>query len=134
MGVPVQSLAICVPIDERHIPALEEGADDMSGDLRRLYDRIRKEQGFSRISSWLQETDSGYCSVVLVEAEDLEKAFGNLAASSYELDENIRRTSRAIMGFPFEEIPSRPVKKLFDWRRSDTVDLQRDPSPSDRQP
>lgn len=82
--------------------------------LMRLFERVRRPQGFTRIESWHQETDGGEAVLTLFEAHDLDAAMAQRAAADNRLDERIMQVERRTL-FHHETRPS-AAKLLARWQ------------------
>lgn len=73
-------------LDFRHDPS-----------LFKLYDRVRRSQGFTRIETWHQETSGQDVVLELFEAHDLSVAMEQRAAANNRLDERVMHVERATL-------------------------------------
>ena len=65
--------------------------------MRKLLDRVRRDQGFTRIETWHQEVNGEDIVLTLVEAHDLKAAMSRLAAEDNELDKRLMNLVRAAL-------------------------------------
>lgn len=96
----------------REVEAFQRLSLDFQQDpsLMKLFERVRRHQGFTRIETWHQHTDGGDAVLTLFEAHDLGAAMAQRAAEANRLDERIMQVERKTL-FHQERLP--PVAKLF---------------------
>lgn len=89
---------------------------DIKGDppLLSIYDRIRRRQGITRVEVWHQNIDDEDVILRVLEGDDLDAAFEDMAAGTTELDRRIRDLEVATLGE--SHISRSQAELLVDWR------------------
>lgn len=101
---------------QKDIEAFQRLSLDFQHDpsLLKLFERVRRHQGFTRIETWHQHTDDGEAVLTLFEAHDLGAAMAQRAAEGNRLDQRIMQVERKTL---FHQDRVTPVAKLFArWR------------------
>lgn len=79
------------------------------------FERIRMDQGFTRIEAWTQEIAGEVLLLNLFEAHNLDSAYSSIEAEHHDLDRRIMKTRRtALKGPPLRSVPA--GKLIADWR------------------
>ncbi len=85
------------------------------GDRRADHEASRRRFGITRESVWIQPTSDGDVAVVLLEAEDLQRAFGGLGTSDDEFDRWFREHCLRVHGIDLAAgFP--PPEQILDFR------------------
>ena len=74
-----------------------------SGERKQAHEQSRRRAGITREAVWIQPTPMGDLAVVLLEADDLEKAFATLATSDDPFDVWFRDQVRETHGISLED-------------------------------
>src|SRR3954465_15160591 len=86
-----------------------------TGERKDAYEESRQRAGITREGVWIQVTPMGDMAVVLMEADDLEKAFAMLATSDDPFDRWFRDQVREVHGISLEDGMALPEQVLhFD--------------------
>jgi hypothetical protein len=82
--------------------------------LEKLYDRVRREQGVTRVEIWHQRLGDQEVVMRLIEGHDLDAAFTNFAQEGRDLDRRISSAARVALD---ESATTRSQAELIvDWR------------------
>ena len=111
-----QAIAFTVPllpgktdVDRREMNSCWNGA------RRSDHTASRRGHGITRESVWLQQTPQGDVAVVLLEAEDVERALGGMATSDEPFDRWFREYVEDVHGVDLAEgFP--PPEMILDYR------------------
>lgn len=101
--------------DPRQVQAYREFAEDFQDDpsLFRLLDRVRRQQGFTRIETWHQRVLGEDIVLTVAEAHNLNDATAQLMAENNELDRRVMELVRkTLLG---EAPPRPPAALLYRW-------------------
>lgn len=80
-----------------------------------IFERIRREQGITRVEAWIQKRGEETLFLNLIEARDLESAYAAMESESNEFDRRLMKTRRAALEGPPLKGQS-GAKLLIDWR------------------
>lgn len=102
--------------DPRQVEMYRQQSLDFQQDpsLRRLLDRVRREQGFTRIETWHQRTSENDTVLTLVEAHDLKAAVSRFMSEDNELDRRLMDLMRKTILQGASPPPA--AKLLARWR------------------
>jgi hypothetical protein len=88
-----------------------------SGDQRDEYAAARRAAGVTREAIWHQRTPDGTTlAIVLLEADDVEAAFGHMAGSDAPFDSDFRAMVQEVHGFDLATAPPPDVRLIADTR------------------
>ena len=87
-----------------------------SGDEREAFAASRRSHGIRREAVWHQETPSGTLAIVLIEADDLERALTGTATSEDAFDQRFRDYAREVHGVDLGAVPPPRVEPIIDAR------------------
>jgi hypothetical protein len=112
----MQSVAFAAPLLPGKTEADREAlASVASGDRRAEHEASRKRAGITRESVWLQSTPNGDIAVVVIEADDIQAAFGALATSQEPFDQWFRGHVHEVHGIDLTAgFP--PPEQLLEFR------------------
>jgi hypothetical protein len=104
-----------LPITREQAGAVRAFAAELLGPRRAEFEQSWEEKGISRETAWLQPTSEGAMVLVCMEADDLARAFGELAVSDTPFDRWYRQRVLEIYGIDLTE--AQPGNELVaDWR------------------
>jgi len=87
------------------------------GDEREAYVVARRTAGVTREAVWHQRTpDGGTLAIVLLEADDVEAAFGHIVTSDAPFDRRFRAMVHEVHGFDLASAPPPDVQLICDTR------------------
>jgi hypothetical protein len=84
------------------------------GPARDSYLAARRAAGLTREAVWHQKTPMGTFAVVLLEANDIEGAFGHMVTSDDPFDQTFREFVRDVHGVDLEKDPPPDVALISD--------------------
>ncbi len=88
-----------------------------AGDEREAYVAARRAAGATREAVWHQRTpDGATLAIVLLEADDVEAAFGHIVASDAPFDRRFRAMIQEVHGFDLASAPPPDVRLISDTR------------------
>ena len=113
----MQAVAFASPL----LPGKEEtdrqGIERLtSGEDREAYAAARRSQGITREAVWHQTTPNGVFAIVLIEADDLQRAFQAIATSDAPIDRQFREMVMDVHGFDLASDPPPDVRPISDVR------------------
>lgn len=76
----------------------------------------QRSHGITRHAVWHQETPNGTLAIVLIEADDIERALAGSAASKEPFDQRFREFVREVHGVDLENDPPPQVRPVIDSR------------------
>jgi hypothetical protein len=86
-------------------------------DEREAYVAARRAAGVTREAVWHQRTpDGGTLAIVLLEAHDVEAAFGHIVTSDAPFDRRFRAVMQEVHGFDLASAPPPDVRLICDTR------------------
>ena len=74
----------------------------------------RRAAGITREAVWHQSTPNGTLAIVLIEADDIERAFGQMASSDDPFAQAFREQTKEIHGFDLATDPPPSVELISD--------------------
>jgi len=105
-----------LPIAPEKVAAVRAFVAELLGPRRAEFEASWREKGITRERSWLQEAPAGALVLVFMEADDLGRAFREIATSECPFDRWYRQQVREIYGVDLTEGASRPPNELLaDW-------------------
>jgi hypothetical protein len=88
-----------------------------NGDEREAYVAARTAAGVTRETVWHQKTpDGATLAIVMLEADDIESAFGHIATSDAPFDQQFRAMVQDVHGFDLASAPPPDVRLIADTR------------------
>lgn len=88
-----------------------------AGDERDEYVAARRAAGLTREALWHQTTPDGTTlAIVLIEADDVESAFGHIVTSDAPFDRRFREMVEEVHGFDLASAPPPDVRLISDTR------------------
>lgn len=85
------------------------------GDEREAYAAARRAAGVTREAVWHQRTPDGTTlAIVLLEADDVEAAFGHIVTSDADFDRRFRAMVQEVHGFDLAASPPPHVRLVSD--------------------
>lgn len=87
-----------------------------TGEEKDAYASRRRAQGFTREAVWHQKTPDGTLAIVLLEADDLESAFGAIATSDDPFDVRFRAFVQDVHGVDLANDPRPEIRPVVDTR------------------
>ena len=99
------------------VQALVRLFEDIGNDAAhlRIFDRIRRDQGFTRIEMWTQQVGEETLLLNLYEGHNLERSLSLLEAESNRFDKRMMQARRAAERGP-RGLAQPAAKLLVDWR------------------
>lgn len=107
------TFALAVPGDK--IDAVRAFVAELLGPRREEFDRSWRAKGFRRETAWIQRTPDGALVLVLIEADDLARAYGELAVSDAPFDRWYRERVLELYGVDLRH-PGPPNELLAEWQ------------------
>ena len=86
------------------------------GDEKDAFAESQRSHGITRHAVWHQETLNGTLAIVLLEADDIEKALTGAATSNDPFDERFRALVRDVHGVDLTNDPPPRVQPVIDCR------------------
>lgn len=87
------------------------------GDEREAYEASRRAAGVTREAVWHQKTPDGTTlAIVLLEADDVQAAFGYIVTSDAPFDRRFREMVQEVHGFDLASAPPPEVQLISDRR------------------
>lgn len=86
------------------------------GPDRDAYLAARRAAGLTREAVWHQKTPMGTFALVLLEADDIQEAFGRMVTSDHPFDQNFREFVRDVHGVDLQNDPPPDVALISDVR------------------
>lgn len=86
------------------------------GEDRDAYVAARRALGITREAVWHQATPNGMLAVVLIEADDLERAFQGISQSQEPIDVAFRAFVKDVHGVDLENDPPPEITPIVDTR------------------
>ena len=112
----MQSIAFALPLLPGKTETDREALVSITnGERRADHEASRKAAGITRESAWLQSTPNGDIVVVVIEADDLQSAFGALATSQEPFDQWFRDHTQEVHGIDLTA-GFAPPEQLLDFR------------------
>ena len=88
-----------------------------AGDEREAYVAARRAAGVTREAVWHQRTpDGATLAIVLLEADNVEAAFGHIVTSDAPFDRQFRAMVQEVHGFDLASAPPPDVRLICDTR------------------
>lgn len=87
-----------------------------SGDERDAFAPSQRSHGITRHAVWHQGTPDGTIAIVLLEADDIERALTGSAVSQEPFDQRFREFVRDVHGVDLASDPPPQVRPVIDWR------------------
>jgi hypothetical protein len=111
------SFAFVLPI----LPGKEEADIEMfngfrAGDGREAFEAWHRSNGVRRHAVWHQKTPNGTVAIVLLEADDIERALRGTATSSDPFAERFRESVKDVHGVDLANDPPPEVVEVIDWK------------------
>jgi hypothetical protein len=109
------TVAFAVPLLPGKTDADRAAMASCRGERKDAYEESRRRAGITKEAVWIQSTPMGDMAVVLLEADDLDKAFATLATSDDAFDRWFRDQIRDAHGISLEDGMPLPEQVLhFD--------------------
>lgn len=106
-----------LPITPEKFEAVRAFAAEILGPRRAEFEESWRQKGITRETAWLQPLPGGALVLVCLEAEDLTRAFRELAISQSPFDRWYRQKVLEIYGVDLAGVPSGSLNELIaDWR------------------
>ena len=87
-----------------------------AGDGRDAFAASRRALGIRREAVWHQETPDGTVAIVLIEADDIERALSGTATSQEPFDQQFREYAREVHGVDLATNPPPRIEPIIDAR------------------
>jgi hypothetical protein len=87
-----------------------------SGDESDSFAASQRSHGITRHAVWHQETPNGTVAIVLLEADNIERALTGSAVSQEPFDQRFREFVHEVHGVDFANDPPPQVRPVIDWR------------------
>lgn len=87
-----------------------------SGDEKEAFAASQRSHGITRHAVWHQDTPNGTVAIVLIEADDIERALTGSAVSQEPFDQRFREIVREVHGVDLANDPPPQVRPVIDWR------------------
>lgn len=98
----------------------KDALQDVSGPRRDEYQASRRRLGITREAVWHQQTPQGTVSIVLLEMDDPQQVFQNMATSSDPFDQWFRQLILEVHGIDLAQPLPGPISELlYDERFSE---------------
>jgi hypothetical protein len=115
----MQKYAFAVPILPGQEAANRQFAAELTGPRRADFEASRQRMGIRGERVWTQATPQGTMSVVYLEADDLGRAFTELATSQDRFDVWWRQQILAMHGIDFSQpLPGPPNELILEFSNS----------------
>ena len=85
-----------------------------TGDEKDAFAASQRSHGIKRHAVWHQQTPDGAVAIVLLEADDIERALGGSAASQEPFDQRFREFIRDVHGVDISSDPPPQVSAVID--------------------
>ena len=111
------SVAFALP----HLPGTEDADREgllrfTEGEDRDAYFASRRALGITREAVWHQVTPNGTLAVILIEADDLERAFQGTSQSTESIDVAFREFVMSVHGIDLANDPPPEITQIVDTR------------------
>jgi hypothetical protein len=97
-GAQLTQTTFALPIPADRVEAVRAFVVELLGPRRAEFERSWRDKGITQETAWLQQTPEGALVLVSMEAEDLPRAFAELAVSDSEFDRWYRQRVLEIYG------------------------------------
>lgn len=87
-----------------------------TGPEKDAFEEWHRSHGVQRHAVWHQKTPDGTVAIVLLEADDVERALGGAATSQEPFDQQFRQSVKDVHGVDLANDPPADVVQLIDWR------------------
>lgn len=109
-------IVMALPIPPERYDAWRSAVTGFAGPRRDEYTAARVRQGVTRQGVFVHHTAEGPVEIMVMEADDLDRALAEIATSQEPFDVEFRRFLMDVYGLDLAQPPSGPLPELLlDW-------------------
>jgi hypothetical protein len=115
-------IALALPIPAEKVQTWRETVESFTGERRAEFDAARRRQRVVRERAWIQETPEGLMEILVIETEDPEAMFQQMATSQDPFDVEFREFLLDVYGVDLTKpLPGPRPELVVDWSATRTT-------------